>query len=99
MKNPTSEEALTHGPAKLLTSDAPSGGKRSTLRPTHQQIAERAYDIFVSSGRRPGRCQLNWHQAEREMTYQMNSNERGRGLDGIYADSDGELSFAQPDRR
>ncbi len=35
--------------------------------PTHDQIAIRAYDIYVKTGREPGRCKRNWHQAETEL--------------------------------
>lgn len=35
--------------------------------PTHDQIARRAYEIYVRNGRIDGRCQRNWEQAEREL--------------------------------
>ena len=35
--------------------------------PTHEQIAERAYEIWVLSGWLPGREDDNWMQAEREL--------------------------------
>ena len=34
---------------------------------THEEIAHRAYDIYVTSGRKPGHCIQNWQQAESEL--------------------------------
>jgi hypothetical protein len=36
-------------------------------RPTDQQIRQRAYEIFVQSGRKPGNEVDNWLQAEYEL--------------------------------
>lgn len=33
----------------------------------HDDVARRAYAIYVSSGCLPGRCEQNWLQAEREL--------------------------------
>ena len=35
--------------------------------PTHEQIAMRAYDIYVQTGCLKGRCQDNWNQAVRDL--------------------------------
>ena len=35
--------------------------------PTHDQIANRAHEIYVRSGCKHGQCEQNWHQAEREL--------------------------------
>jgi hypothetical protein len=35
--------------------------------PTHDEIANRAYDLYVKSGRKQGQCNQNWHQAELEL--------------------------------
>jgi len=35
--------------------------------PTHEQIAKRAYAIFVKSGRKLGQCTQNWRQAEHDL--------------------------------
>ena len=37
---------------------------------THEQLAERAYDIYVKSGRREEKCQQNWAQAENDLRHQ-----------------------------
>jgi hypothetical protein len=36
----------------------------------HDQIAERAYDIYVKNGRQKGQCQQNWEQAENDVRHQ-----------------------------
>lgn len=38
--------------------------------PAHDDIARRAYDIYVRKGRPQGQCQENWKQAERELRKQ-----------------------------
>ena len=43
---------------------------RIVTRPTQEEIAARAYDIYVASGSRPGQCLQNWLQAERELLSQ-----------------------------
>ena len=35
--------------------------------PTHDDIATRAYGIYVASGRKQGHCTQNWHQAEYDL--------------------------------
>jgi hypothetical protein len=35
--------------------------------PTHDDIAQRAYDIYVKSDCKQGHCIQNWHQAEHEL--------------------------------
>ena len=37
---------------------------------THDQIAERAYDIYVQNGRHEDQCQQNWEQAENDLRHQ-----------------------------
>jgi Protein of unknown function (DUF2934) len=34
---------------------------------THEEIAHRAYDIYVKTGCKKGHCSQNWHQAEHEL--------------------------------
>lgn len=38
--------------------------------PTHQQIAERAYQIYLANGCREGRAQDDWLQAQYELAQQ-----------------------------
>lgn len=40
---------------------------RSTQRPTHQQIAERAYFLYVERGGKHGHHEQDWLIAEREL--------------------------------
>jgi hypothetical protein len=35
--------------------------------PTHDQIAQRAYEIFLARGEQHGRDQDDWYQAETEL--------------------------------
>jgi len=35
--------------------------------PTHDQIAKRAYEIYVKTGRKQGQCTRNWQQAEQSL--------------------------------
>jgi len=39
----------------------------SSHKPTHEEIAQRAYAIFEQNGRAPGRDLENWMQAEKEL--------------------------------
>lgn len=48
--------------------DIDPDGPSLTAAPTHQEIAKRAYDIYVQKGRRLGDCEQNWKQAEQELT-------------------------------
>ncbi len=36
-------------------------------RPSHQQIAERAYQIYLKRGRGPGNATADWLEAERQL--------------------------------
>ncbi len=36
--------------------------------PSHGDIARRAYDIYLKTGRQQGQCQQNWRQAEQALT-------------------------------
>lgn len=46
---------------------AAAGGQAFTTLPTQEQIARRAYEIYLASGRKEGQSQQNWLQAEREL--------------------------------
>ncbi len=41
--------------------------KSNEIKPTHQQIAERARQIYEESGRIPGRDLENWYAAEAQL--------------------------------
>ena len=44
-----------------------AGGGAFTTLPSHEQIARRALQIYIASGRVEGRSEQNWLQAEREL--------------------------------
>jgi hypothetical protein len=56
-------QALT---AEQAHSD-PHPGHGVITPPTHDDIARRAYDIYVKSGRKQGQCKQNWQQAEHDL--------------------------------
>ncbi len=43
------------------------GSDVSSRTPTYEQIAVRAYEIYLARGGEPGRDQDDWYQAEREL--------------------------------
>jgi hypothetical protein len=48
--------------------DAPLIIKPQRRQPTHEQIAERAYELFERRGREHGHDVEDWHAAETELT-------------------------------
>lgn len=42
-------------------------GRSGIALPTHDEIAKRAYDIYVKSGHKQGLCNQNWLKAEQEL--------------------------------
>ncbi|KFE63918.1 DUF2934 domain-containing protein [Hyalangium minutum] len=67
-KNPTTNEketakVATTPPAKAATNTAAP----ARTGPTHEQIARRAYEIFLARGGQPGNPEQDWSQAEREL--------------------------------
>jgi hypothetical protein len=62
--------AKTTTPAEKESAKAPSAPQpQNTVRtgPTHEQIARRAYEIFLARGGHPGNPEQDWQQAEREL--------------------------------
>jgi hypothetical protein len=49
---------------------AAHGSSSCTARPAHADIAKRAYEIYLKSGRKQGQCERNWMQAEQELCKQ-----------------------------
>lgn len=49
------------------TGTAPSRSDGLHREPTHEQIRDRAYQIFLRRGGRPGAALEDWLQAEREL--------------------------------
>ena len=65
-KYTTQSEAKQILAAKQTHSD-PHPGHGVITMPTHDDIAKRAYDIYIKNGRRQGQCQQNWQQAEHDL--------------------------------
>jgi len=47
-------------------------------QPSHEQIARRAYELFLSRGAQDGLALHDWLQAERELSKQHKRTARGR---------------------
>ena len=87
--NTSTSKASTRAKARPRVSKA-AGGAASTARtntksaaakhkrPSHDQIAARAYEIWLSLGRPIGRDDANWHQAEQELIEKLNGKSKAR---------------------
>ena len=42
-------------------------GQATPSIPTHDEIARRAYEIYIKNGLRQGQCERNWQQAENDL--------------------------------
>jgi len=60
-----SQATQCHTPA--AAHHATHAGCCGAAKANHDAIAKRAYDIYLKSGSKPGRCQQNWQQAERDL--------------------------------
>lgn len=65
--------------SKKLKSSLPSAKKTRAVKsaPTHEEIASRAYEIFLERGGAPGDALQDWTRAERELM-ERNSKPRGK---------------------
>ena len=69
-----SVEMASNGPSRTAaftdppTKAAEQVGSASPKVPSHEDIARRAFDIYVKKGRLQGQCQQNWREAEQELT-------------------------------
>ena len=64
----TQSNKTSHTP----TQQVPESSARNTAtanrsHPTHEQIARRAYELFLARGANHGHHEDDWHQAEREL--------------------------------
>ena len=57
----------TKGSGTSFTPRAAAPAAAPVARPTHQQIAERAYQIYLKRGRGPGNAIADWLEAERQL--------------------------------
>ena len=62
-KYTTQPEAKRTLAAQQMHSDMHPGPGVITT-PTHEEIAKRAYEIYVKGGRKDGQSKQNWQQAE-----------------------------------
>jgi hypothetical protein len=63
---------LTHSLAPRVVAVEPTHddmhpGRGVIAMPAHDEIARRAYEIYVKSDCKEGQCQQNWHQAELQL--------------------------------
>jgi len=66
------ETAVTSSNAQTPSASYPGSA------PTEQEIAARAYEIFLSRGATDGSDLDDWLQAERELTAKMNETPKAR---------------------
>ena len=50
-----------------------------SFSPTHDEIAHRAYDLYVASDCKAGQCASNWRQAEQELIHASGAAPRSQG--------------------
>ena len=66
--NPTNQSEDPGTAASTQT--ASHGGGACITAPTHEDIAKRAYGIYLKTGRKQGQCKQNWQQAEQSFSGQ-----------------------------
>jgi hypothetical protein len=65
--------------SKSASSEAPQKSRKAVaVKPTYDEIALRAYHIYLERGSTPGDPMQDWLQAERELTQAPSSNKTGR---------------------
>jgi hypothetical protein len=62
-KSPSTSNAAARRPASAVGAIS----TQSMTAPTYEQIAARAYEIFIARGGEHGRDQEDWYQAEGEL--------------------------------
>jgi hypothetical protein len=68
-----SVERASNGPSRTADFTDPQmdaaaeSGSASSQVPSHEDIARRAFKIYVKKGRLQGQCQQNWREAEQEL--------------------------------
>ena len=71
---PTTKRTTKRPPANAATETTTNGVETTTTTatvemrtPSHDEIARRAFEIFLARGREHGRAQEDWLNAEREL--------------------------------
>jgi hypothetical protein len=57
----------TTPPPQQARNTATTATAASTQGPTHEQIARRAYELYLARGATDGHAEQDWMQAEREL--------------------------------
>jgi hypothetical protein len=77
-----SVEMASNGPSRTAditdpqTDAAEQSGSASPQVPSHEDIAQRAFDIYLKKGRPQGQCQQNWWEAEQELNIENQVSKR-----------------------
>ena len=67
MKTITAESKTTQMYATQQTHGDGHPKQLVSFMPTHDEIAKRAYGIYINKGRRQGQSERDWQQAENEL--------------------------------
>jgi hypothetical protein len=73
MPRPTQIEGSSRKPTRRPSPEKPSANAEPahvngvTRGPTHEEIARRAYELYLARGAQPGNPDEDWAQAEREL--------------------------------
>jgi hypothetical protein len=69
MARNTANKQTPHTPASMpsRSSNPEPGASAPRNTPSHEQIARRAYEIFLARSGTPGNPEQDWFQAEREL--------------------------------
>jgi len=67
MSRHTKSTNPSNTPGRRLAAAAETSPTRTAIPPSHEQIAARAYEIFIARGGQDGRDQDDWYQAESEL--------------------------------
>jgi len=68
------QRKVAHTCAPAQSSHAGTCDSGHSCTPTHQQIAQRAFNLYVASCRKQGQCKENWYQAERQLTHESGTS-------------------------
>jgi len=67
MSRQTKSPSPSNTPGRRPAAAAEATPTRTVTAPTYEQIAARAYEIFIARGGQDGRDQDDWYQAESEL--------------------------------
>jgi hypothetical protein len=70
MNNKTSQTQSTRDYKSTQTTKTRQAQSSNHPVPTHDEIARRAYELYIMDGRQQDQCLQNWFEAERELSQQ-----------------------------